>query len=106
MKWTRKDYMGGVCTHQEYYDQFVTLETERIIKDLVGEDKILASEDPYFNDINLRIWDKFAMYYRYYAEKLKKAGDFWSIAGMVCIAKAAARRIKARDIVAELEELS
>lgn len=92
---TREQYMKGQCTHEEYYDQFVTGWIVDAVKRSIGFERIGTSCDPHFNDIPLNQWDNL---YRTIADQseraLRSAGDGLSLAGSVCIAKAAARRIR------------
>lgn len=95
---TRQQYLDGKCTHSEYYGQFVTKGLKEDVKRWIGEDKILKSENEHFNDIPLHIWDSFMQVLRHYSlsAKLKEVGDAGlTLAGCVCIAKEAARQIKA-----------
>lgn len=93
---TRKEYLDGKVSHDDYYNQFVTKEVIEIVKRDLGVDTIKASNDPHFNDIPLKLWDRYYQLNSFPGinEKLKQAGDFPSNAGIVCIAKAAARMIK------------
>lgn len=50
------------------------------------------STDKHMNDIPLRKWDSLRIYPRDGA--MKECGDYLTLAGKVCIAKAAARMIK------------
>lgn len=60
VKFNHIDYMIGKCTHNEYYEQFVTLSLIDNVCRLIGKDKIKASKDKYFNDIPLQKWDGIA----------------------------------------------
>lgn len=92
---TRQDYMNGKATHAEYYSQFVTPEIIEIVRREIGEKKLLASKDVYLNNISLHRWDEIASNFiaPLIREGLKKAGDGYSLAGGVCVAKNAARQI-------------
>lgn len=92
---TRKDYMAGNCTHQEYYAQFVTPEIKVSVIRAIGLKKLMASTDPHLNDIPLERWDDISTNA---GAKMKEAGDFLSMAGNVCIAKAAARQIIEQEV--------
>lgn len=97
----RKDYMQGKVTHEDYYSQFVTESTKRLVKSFIGLDQLLASKDPHLNDIRLSWWDRLPIHNTISIGKLKDAegdttppGKFcWSACLNVCIAKAAARML-------------
>jgi len=87
---TRSDYLENKCTHAEYYGQFVT----QLIKDGLivrfGEEWLISAYkfDQHFNNIPLNNWG-------YYSnrDKFKEFGDFYSLAGAVCVEKETARQI-------------
>lgn len=91
---SRKDYLDGKCTHREYYSQFVN----QIVRDKVAQKfskSLKESNDPHFNDIPLQRWDYvFALVPPFIKDAMKEAGDYPTAAGLVCIAKEAARQIK------------
>ena len=94
---TRQQYLDGECTMREYYAQFVNEGTKRIIRDTIGEDAILQSTDPHLNDIPLARWDSVGMSALRTAdrnEQMRECGDYMTLAGLVCIAKEAARQIQ------------
>lgn len=108
MKYNRKDYMSKKCSHDEYYAQFVNSGVIEIVSFHIGKDKILASEDEHFNDIPLKQWDVLAEPLRHccgravsdsndstHGEPTKKGYITVSLSDMGCVAKAAARQIKA-----------
>src|SRR2546423_64659 len=92
---TRGDYLNNKVTHQEYYRQFV----DQGIIDLVVRqfklDKLVKAyeQDVHLNNIPLQRWD--ALVYvidsSLVRNKLAAAGDFFSLAGGVCILKEAAK---------------
>jgi len=91
---TRLDYINGVCTHREYYSQFVTERVRRTVKERFTPQllKTCFATDEHFNNIPLHKWDILATHL-VSAECFKEHGDFVSKAGLVCIAKEAARQI-------------
>lgn len=93
IKFTRTQYMGKECTHDEYYSQFYTDSRRNIILNRIGEDAIANSKDPHFNDISLAKWDVLPSLAT--DIEMKKAGDYLTRSGNVCIAKAIARIVKA-----------
>jgi hypothetical protein len=97
MTFSRDDYMATPprCTHRQFYGQFVTPYVREFVRAHIGEARIKASTDEHFNDIPLHLWDRLDYNMRAMCEqKLRDAGDFWSLSATVCIAKEAARQIK------------
>lgn len=104
---TRKQYMDGTVSFDEYYGQFVNDEVLRAVKNGIGVDAIKASKNEHFNDIRLEKWDRLAGFHFIGSEmisrphgvpwgmgpKLKEAGEGFSAATAVCILKQAARRL-------------
>ena len=87
---SRQQYMGKECSHSEYYGQFITSAARLIVINTIGRERILASDDPHFNDIPLRLWDRLS----FPIKNMKEAGDYLTLAGGVCIAKEVARQYK------------
>jgi len=94
MTFTRKQYMEGECTHDQYYDQFVTQDLKNAVLRCIPEKQIMMSRDESFNDIPLRSWDWIAKFNPVETKKFKELGDSSSPAGQVCALKAAARQIR------------
>lgn len=91
---TRKQYLDGECTHEEYYGQFVTREIRQLVSRTFTVPRLVASPDPHFNDITLRRWDALAGSLGKPTEAaLRDRGDWLSLAGAVCILKEAARQV-------------
>ena len=95
---TRKQYLANSELHHEYYSQFVTPAILKAVH-LKLKDQIKNSTDPHFNDIPLRDWDHLTLNMRLtmnvpLREKMEECGDFYTLAGGVCILKAAATRLK------------
>ena len=104
---TRADYMRASDpdeAHRRYYAQFVTDSVLWLVSARIGAARIRASTDPHFNDIPLRSWDALEPAIRDLC--LSRMGDIngrvdhnngiaWSLSDAVCIAKEAARQIKA-----------
>lgn len=92
---TRKDYMTGKVNHKTYYE---TLASEAGISYANSEAlprirQALKDGDEHLNSIPLGLWDSLAVKNRRItAPVLKAHGDFWSLAGSVCIQKAAAKK--------------
>lgn len=87
---TRSDYLENKCSHSEYYGQFVTqLIKDSLVVRFTEEGLIEAyKQDEHFNNIPLNKWGYYSNH-----KKFKEFGDFYSLAGAVCIEKEAARQI-------------
>jgi len=92
---TRAEYIAGNASHRDYYGQFVDEAVLDGIKRDLGLERIMASKDESFNDIPLAVWDCLPCTRAgTVTEKLVACGDFPSMAGLVCIAKEGARRLR------------
>ena len=79
--------------HRAYYAQFVGPGTVNLIVMQIGADRLMASTDPHFNDIPLDRWDRNHLLGRLpLARRLEDAGDYPTTAGLLSIAKEAARQ--------------
>lgn len=98
-KFTRAQYLNKECTHEQYYNQFVTPAIKSLVKNLFGIDQLKAAYEtnPNLNSIPLGKWDAMQQYIgrgSYILNiPMKEVGDFLTLAGIVCIAKAAARQL-------------
>jgi hypothetical protein len=120
IKYTRKEYMAGEVSHNDYEAQFVNAEVINYVLRGIGRDRILASKDEHFNDIPLAKWDALCGVSFFgsqmngspsfpnaflvglanlttYAEG-KSYGAHVSCGDGVCLLKAAARAIKAQAV--------
>lgn len=84
---TRADYMSGLCP---YYAQLVTPDLKAAVKRNLGP-RLVNSNWP-FNDIPLAEWGKLIPWVSYY--EFKELGDSHTLAGAVCVLKAAAQQLK------------
>lgn len=94
MQYTRAQYMSGEVTHQQYYGQFVSDVTIKIVAQAFGGDALRAAfaEDQAFNTLELRRWDSLTEWIKHeMSQLLRDAGDFWTLANGVCVLKQAAR---------------
>jgi hypothetical protein len=100
---SRMQYLNKVCSHRQYYAQFVDAGVLSRVTFHIGKDKIQASTNPHFNDIPLAKWDSLypAKWDRLYPlvpahidKAMRDCGDYPTLAGMVCIAKEAAEQIR------------
>jgi hypothetical protein len=95
---TRKEYMSGLATHDEYYESIAnelglkyTPEHCEILEELLAQSEMKRDSDPHLNSIPLYKWDAMGLNLtriRNYREILEKRGDFDSMAVRVCIIKA------------------
>ena len=96
--YTRKQYMDNEVSHAEYYAQFGIC-LIKLVENRIGKQRILESNDPYFNDIPMAEWDRLEPSVRQFVGCMireyngPKAGV--SLSDCVCAAKSAARIIKA-----------
>jgi hypothetical protein len=90
---TREQYMNNECTHSEYYSQFVTAWLKKGILNALGREKLVKhfkANDMFHKDhIELKKWDKLT---GMAGANFKAYGDTDSLAGRVCVLKAAARQ--------------
>lgn len=92
---TRADYLASsssdLTAHRRFYAQLVNDRTIAHVVSTIGANRLKASTDPHFNDIPLKEWDRFAGHLPI-AMKMEALGSYLTLAGVVCIAKEAARQ--------------
>jgi len=91
--YTRKDYLNGACTHKQYYAQLVRPAlVEQIILTFGMEKLTSPKNDGHFNHIDLKYWDTLTHNIEMPKQSdWKMVEDYPTMAGMVCVLKAAAR---------------
>ena len=98
---TRAEYMKAegsaqdrTKAHRDYYAQFVTPGLKDAVVRTFGLQRVVDAfkANRHFNDIPINEWDRL-MACRDYSLVLKKAGDYRTAAGDICIAKEAARQV-------------
>lgn len=94
--YTRAEYMkdcqlDGMAAHRKYFGQFVNQDTISKVILTIGKDRILSSTNVHFNDIPLKLWDNLVPKLPGSAG-FTKAGDYYTLANGVCLAKEAARQ--------------
>ena len=89
---TRKQYINKECTNEQYYGQFVMPATRAWVLSGIGLAELKKSNDPYFNDIPLHKWDGLVANCPGSAA-FSKAGDYYTLAGGICLLKEAARQV-------------
>jgi len=95
--YTRKQLLNKECTHSEYYAPFISERMVCIVLNRIGKERILASTDPNFNDIPLKVWDNLP-YLNGVGEVYKeKTGDWMTQSSWVCMYKEAAHNIKQKE---------
>jgi len=90
---TRQDYIDKKVTHEEYYTHVAKLAGIKITSEpfLKEVRAALDSGDRWLNTIPLHRWDQLAAGRKLsIVRALKECGDFWSMAGGVCVMKQAA----------------
>ena len=93
---TRQEYMSasredGPAAHRAYYGQFVTPATIAAVVRHIGRAALLQSTNPHLNDIPRARWDALVPGLPG-SGKFGEAGDYYTQAGGVCLAKEAARQ--------------
>ena len=94
--YTRQQYMAdshaeGFAAHRRFFGQFVTPGTIARVVEFIGGDALLNSIDRHLNDIPLAKWDRITTQLPGSAG-FAKAGDYYTLANGVCLAKEAARQ--------------
>ena len=96
MKYTREDYLANVCTHREYYSQFVSDSVKWVVRSCIGLHTLLNSKDGHFNDIPLCRWDGISGAIRSCVGGLiaqANASGGVSLSDTICVAKEAAKQL-------------
>ena len=96
---TRTQYLNGEISHFDYYSQFVDGRVKNIVRARLKRAGYLEnlkekfSEDKNLNNIPLHIWDSCSqpLNTSEVAGKMREAGDYLTLSGIVCIAKTAAQ---------------
>lgn len=95
IKFTRKQYMSGECTHKEYYSQMVTETIKRNVAMYFGVTKLkkhFKANDMFHADhIGIKEWDRISGFY-VSNTPFYDLGDAPSLAGRNCVLKEAARQ--------------
>lgn len=97
--YTRAEYMKdsqqrgpeSTAAHRRYFGQFVTPGTIARVVNAIGRERLMTSTDPHLNDIPLALWDRLTPELPGSAG-FSKAGDYYTHANGVCLAKEAARQ--------------
>lgn len=96
---TRQEYLDATgdkqAAYRTYYSQFVSEGIRELVLRVMGLDRLRASHDPHFNDIPLSTWDAVFAYGPTSGinSKMRELGDYPTKAGLVCVAKEAARQV-------------
>lgn len=97
---SREQYLGAlpgtdrstaVTMHRQYYAQLVNESTIAHVVRAIGAVALRASTDLHFNDIPLQRW-YMASRIMHIARRFEELGDYATEAGLVCVAKEAARQ--------------
>lgn len=87
VKFTREQLLNAECTHQEYYEQFLSPQSVLTVVENIGASRILESRHPFFSDIELAEWEHIG---GGLPAAFGLANDTRTISASVCLAKAAA----------------
>lgn len=99
MKWSRKDYMDGACSHADYY-RSLNKTAGIVFRDGAGGislDRVraaIANGDEHLNTIPLAQWDNWAITLEHPLRRALKehnGSNAWSLSDGVCSCKQAAR---------------
>ena len=90
---TRQDYMDGAVTFEQYYTSIaeaagISMAGSELMPDVKAA---LAAGDEHLNTIPIETWDRIAAPRTWLATAFKAHGDFYSLAGGVCVYKQAAK---------------
>ena len=99
VRWSRKDYMAGRCSHREYYSQYVTSNVRSLVSSAFGS-RLEKSEDDSFNDIPLPLWDSVGKHILADVCRMNEettGSRSASASDLVCVLKEAARQILEKD---------
>lgn len=77
--------------HRQYYAQMVSQYTINHVVSRIGHDVLVNAKDRHLNDIPIQKWDRVVIGLPL-AIPFKLLGDFATPAGLVCVAKEAARQ--------------
>ena len=97
---TRKQYLDGEVSHEDYYGQFSNEVIEAQVVWCLGKDEVRASTDKHMNDIPLARWDGLARLDAFGMGRALAAANGtggYSLSDQVCALKAAAIKWKARN---------
>lgn len=89
---TRKEYLdlsrlgNGTEVFHQYYSQFVTPYVTEVVRTCIGEDRIRASKDMYFNDIPLKLWDELIPCVRHdISVRNEEINGMWAVSECECV---------------------
>ncbi len=85
------DRSTAAALHRQYYAQLVNGSTIACVVRMIGADALLASTDPHFNDIPLKLWHQVGPVVPI-AMSFTALGDYATVSGLVSVAKTAARQ--------------
>ena len=92
---TRHDYLNHKCTHRQFYAQFVNESVKHTVNGFFPNPLSINEalvKDEHLNTIPLKKWDVIGASIEL-PIKFSDVGDQRSLAGLVCIAKEAARQL-------------
>lgn len=87
---TRKQFLAWECSHDEYYNQFITKERINKVRISIWLDSIILNKE-----VPLQKWGWIFEYDNTGIDKdMRKVWDYATQAWFVCLAKACAKKIK------------
>lgn len=96
-RFTRNDYMNNKCTHEQYYLQYATPGIVARVKRSVNLDILrkCKTDDEIRAVYPLTFWDNvIGLCPADVAKMMRENGDYPTLAGMVCLAKAVANSLR------------
>lgn len=91
-QFTKKAYMAGECTHEQYYAQFITDDGIAMVQRSTAFKRMIKKGSKDTSSVEVQVWDLIGTDGEA-VMLLKSLGDFWSISAAVCINKAIARQL-------------
>lgn len=89
---TRADYLSHMCTHRQYYAQFVLAGTKVKVLKHIGLTRLLPSAQYTFEDIPLHEWDRLTTNLPG-SSLLLQATGIYTLSDGVCLLKEAAMQL-------------
>ncbi|CAL9976950.1 hypothetical protein VPHK449_0021 [Vibrio phage K449] len=97
IKFKYNDINTKKCTFAEYHAQFITEGYINSVVERIGADRIIASNDPFLNDIPLKEWDRIGAPVGT-TEAMAEIGDYLTLSIQVSLAKQAAQTFKRQQL--------
>ena len=92
VRFTKKAYMAGECTHEQYYAQFITDDGIHMVQRSTAFKRMIKKGSKDTSSVEVQIWDLIGTDGEA-VTLLKSMGDCWSMSAAVCINKAIALQL-------------